>query len=76
MREGDGKMHGSPHDDRVIALAIANQMVKHAYSPQYRPRKRKPGPGTLGRLLEHAFRHENEAKQRDYIGKHAVRKAA
>lgn len=33
VRDERGQAHGSPHDDRVIALAITNQMRKHATSP-------------------------------------------
>lgn len=43
IRESNGKMHGSPHDDRVMSLAIANQMLKYVWLPEYRndlePRK-------------------------------------
>jgi hypothetical protein len=35
VREANGKMHGSPHDDRVMSLAIANQMLKHVWLPEY-----------------------------------------
>jgi len=35
VRESNGKMHGSPHDDRVMSLAIGNQMLKHVWSPEY-----------------------------------------
>jgi hypothetical protein len=34
VRAADGKMHGSPFDDQVIALAVANQMRKHEFIPQ------------------------------------------
>jgi hypothetical protein len=37
IREQNGKMHGSPHDDRVMSLAIANQMLKYVWLPEYRP---------------------------------------
>lgn len=37
VREENGKMHGSPHDDLVMALAIANQMLKHVWLPEYMP---------------------------------------
>ncbi|NBX98499.1 hypothetical protein EBQ81_06610 [bacterium] len=30
IREPNGVTHGSPHDDRVMSLAIAYQMLKHA----------------------------------------------
>ena len=35
VRDADGKMHGSPFDDMVISLAIANQMRKHSFQPEY-----------------------------------------
>jgi hypothetical protein len=43
VREANGKMHGSPHDDRVMSLGIANQMLKYVWYPEYQhgtePRK-------------------------------------
>ena len=36
VRESSGKMHGSPHDDRVMSLAITNQMLKYVWLPEYR----------------------------------------
>jgi hypothetical protein len=36
VRESNGKMHGSPHDDRVMSLAITNQMLKYVWLPEYR----------------------------------------
>ncbi|NBX50083.1 hypothetical protein EBT25_09115 [bacterium] len=47
VRESNGKMHGSPHDDRVMSLAIANQMLKYVWLPEYR---HDPSPikNTLG----------------------------
>lgn len=35
VREGDGSLHGSPFDDRVVSLAIANQMRKYATAPEF-----------------------------------------
>lgn len=35
VRDPDGKTHGSPHDDRVISLAIANQMRKYSSAPEF-----------------------------------------
>jgi hypothetical protein len=49
VREGNGRMHGSPFDDRTMALAIAVQMLKHAWLPEYRV-DQTPGPGTAGFL--------------------------
>lgn len=34
-RNERGTMSGSPHDDRVMALALANQMRKYAFIPEY-----------------------------------------
>lgn len=42
IREDNGRMHGSPHDDLVMALAIANQMLKHVWLPEYRPDLQPP----------------------------------
>ena len=35
VRKENGRMSGSPHDDRVISLAIANQMLKYVWLPEY-----------------------------------------
>ena len=35
VRESNGRTHGSPHDDRVMSLAIANQMLKYVWLPEY-----------------------------------------
>ena len=37
VRNDRGSMSGSPYDDRVMALALANQMRKYAYEPEYAP---------------------------------------
>lgn len=42
VRDDNGKMHGSPHDDRVMSLAIANQMLKYVWLPEYRPKIKAP----------------------------------
>ena len=47
VREASGKMHGSPHDDRVMSLAIANQMLKYVWLPEYRS-DLSPVKNTLG----------------------------
>ena len=36
VRDTNGKTHGSPHDDYVMALAICWQMLKHVWLPEYR----------------------------------------
>jgi hypothetical protein len=46
VRDDNGSTHGSPHDDRVMSLAIANQMLKYVWLPEYRP-KLTPTWGTL-----------------------------
>lgn len=35
VRDDKGGMSGSPHDDRVISLAIAVQMLDHVFAPEY-----------------------------------------
>lgn len=38
VREPDGRtMHGSPHDDRVISLGLAVQMLGQTFAPEYAP---------------------------------------
>lgn len=36
VRDEKGAMSGSPHDDRVMSLAIANQMLGFAHAPEYK----------------------------------------
>lgn len=38
-RDERGRMHGSPHDDRVMSLAIAAQGLKYVHAKQYQPQK-------------------------------------
>lgn len=35
VRKSNGRMVGSPYDDRTISLAIANQMLKYVWLPEY-----------------------------------------
>ena len=35
VRTSRGSMSGSPHDDRVMALALSNQMRQYAFMPEY-----------------------------------------
>jgi len=37
VRSSRGSMNGSPHDDRVMALALANEMRQYAFMPEYSP---------------------------------------
>lgn len=82
VRDDAGKMSGSPFDDRVISLSIANQMVKYVWLKQYEP-EREPPPGSMGwfekqlygdDLMSHiesnARRLPNEPEP---IGQHTVR---
>jgi hypothetical protein len=70
VREGNGKMHGSPYDDRVMAFAIACQMLKYAWLVEYRPNV-EPGPGTMGWLEKRMYR--SEGRKRVPIGAHQLR---
>ena len=36
VRKDNGRMSGSPHDDRVMSLAITIQMLKYVWLPEYR----------------------------------------
>jgi hypothetical protein len=76
IREGDGKMHGSPHDDRVMSLAIATQMLKYVWLREYQPITTPP-PGTFGYFERMMFgeldKQANARTERTPIGKHYVR---
>ena len=37
VRSSRGSMGGSPHDDRVMALALANEMRQYAFMPEFAP---------------------------------------
>jgi hypothetical protein len=70
VRDGDGKTHGSPHDDRVMSLAVTVQMVKWCYLPEYKPAPPKPGPGTVGYVVEQLYAKTSASnrKKSTYIG--------
>lgn len=75
VRDGNGKMSGSPFDDRVMSLAIANQMVKFVWLPEFAPDD-TPGPGTIGymeKLLFGELGGSDKAKPRQPIGANYVR---
>lgn len=76
IREGDGKMHGSPHDDRVMSLAIATQMLKYVWLREYQP-VTTPPPGTWGWMERMMFGRLTTERtvEREPIGKHYVRSA-
>jgi hypothetical protein len=42
VRAANGKTHGSPHDDYVMALAITWQMLKYVWLPEYRVDQEPP----------------------------------
>jgi len=70
VRQENGKMHGSPHDDRVMSLAICNQMLKYVWLPEYR----SEGPvkkNTLAWWEKHIIR--DEKPKRVPIGSFNVR---
>ena len=57
-RTGKPTMSGQPHDDRVMSLALATQMVQYQSVPGYKP-DGKPPPGSFG-----AYKAEIESEQR------------
>jgi len=73
VRKENGRMSGSPHDDRVISLALANQMLKYVYLPEYMP-DRTPPKNSL--IWWEQFISREEPPGRVPIGSHNVRKAA
>jgi hypothetical protein len=64
-------MAGSPHDDRTISLAIAVQMLKFVWLPEYRGDVSVP-KNSLMWWEQHLFSEQGENKV--YLGSHNVRK--
>ena len=71
VRKENGRMAGSPHDDRTISLAIAVQMLKFVWLPEYRGDVSVP-KNSLMWWEQHLFSEQGENKV--YLGSHNVRK--
>jgi hypothetical protein len=59
VRDDNGSMHGSPHDDCVMSLAIANQMLKFVWLSEYRPKPEKT-PYSIGWFADRITREPVE----------------
>jgi hypothetical protein len=70
VRKENGKTAGSPHDDRVISLAICNQMLKYVWLPEYRQDTAPPANSLLW-WEKHIM--DNQPVQKSFIGSHNVR---
>ena len=66
VRDDNGATHGSPHDDRVMSLAIANQMLKYVWLPEYQVRTDKP----WGTIDYFATKINRPKKEQFVIGQH------
>ena len=74
VRDGK-KMNGSPHDDRVMALALANEARRWVFSEEYRTPEEKPGPGTIGYYLRQVEKLEKDLRPtKALVGAHNGRK--
>ena len=81
-RDDKGKMSGSPFDDRTISLAIANQMLKHVWLPEFQVDSGPP-PGSFdwwqakvyddGLTMATMTTRKTKYEIRTPIGKHYVR---
>jgi len=71
VRDERGRMHGSPHDDRVMSLAIAAQGLKYVYLKQFQPEGVGPLPGTIDWHLN-IMRVETPEPGEEYVGSGAV----
>lgn len=67
-RDSNGRMSGSPHDDRVMSLAICNQGSKYVFLRKYQPEKTM----VVGSMDWH-MRHVDEAVQveQSFVGSEA-----
>jgi hypothetical protein len=73
VRKANGKMAGSPYDDRTISLAIANQMLKYVWLPEYRGNSVVPKNSLLW-WEKHLM--SNQSSNKVPIGAHNVRDGA
>ena len=62
VRDDNGSTHGSPHDDRVMSLAIARQMLKYCWLAEYMP-KTEALFGTLDYFVGKIRRPETEPER-------------
>ena len=75
VREASGssvKMHGSPHDDRVMSLGIANTMMEFAHAPEYRTEVEVEG--SFAWWARQAEEAEIDADEPPFIGERNVRR--
>jgi hypothetical protein len=72
VRDEKGRMNGSPHDDRVMSLAIANQGTRHVYQQEYTPKKTAP-PGSIEFFLKSLEKLDLEDDRASFIGSSSVR---
>lgn len=61
VRKDNGRMTGSPHDDRVMSLAITVQMLKYVWLPEYRGSQLVP-KNSLAWWEQHLFAESGSGK--------------
>jgi hypothetical protein len=71
VRQANGRMNGSPHDDRVMSLAITWQMMKYVWLPEYRTEVVIPKYSLS--WFERFIVNEDDGFARVPIGAHNVR---
>lgn len=57
VRDEKGRMQGSPFDDQVMSLAVANQMRKHEFTPHVISKRSRSG--TWGEVLQQIDERKN-----------------
>lgn len=72
VRDGNSKMHGSPHDDRVMSLAIAHQGLQYVHLTEYQTKKGPP-PGSYEAFIRLAEKGSVKPKKEARIGSRSVR---
>lgn len=72
VRDERGAMSGSPHDDRVMSLAIANQMLGYAWAPEYKEDRNDYLTFHWWASLDHDTEEVHDSNWR--IGSHSVRR--
>lgn len=71
VRQANGRMNGSPHDDRVMSLAICWQMMKYVWLPEYKTEA--PAPKYSLNWFEKFLISEDAPFERTPIGAFNIR---
>ncbi|MEP6466897.1 MAG: terminase family protein [Parafilimonas sp.] len=74
VTKDDGSTSGSPHDDRVMSLAIAVEMMRWAFSPEQKTKAEGPEWGTWDYIVRE-MNHKAKKNEPWVLGRSNMRQA-